>query len=280
MPDDTAPSGDDQDLESIAPPAGDTESAPKQGKEQPPAETPPPEAAEETEELLSSEERQRIVTTPELKKAYKELQKAFTQKRQRDSDQIRQMQAALADPLIVSQLAQRVGLRLAEGPAATTQQVKDEAYTTLEEAFGAEWATKLIPAFEKLVAKAIEPLRRSQDSALGEIALGQTTAALEALSERHPDWPSIEEEMTELSQRLQPSGIDEDEYVELLYNQVMLSKGSFEADTTKRVLTRVNASAAASESRSRTLSPSKIAKTPPATAREAVEMALRGERAE
>lgn len=280
LTEETAQAGVDQAEQAVTPTAGDTEPAlqPQAATEQ--AAAPAAETAEQGEELLTAEEQQRLLTHPEVRKVYKQLQKSYTQKTQRLAEERRQLQGVLQDPQSLALLAQRVGLPTAGAQPPATQQQKDDAFEAIAEAFGPEWAQKLMPAFEKLVERRVEPYKQAQEQFRAQYAYQQSMSALNSLVEQHPDAIQYQDEMNELAQKLEPRGMPEDEYLELLYNTVKWQKGGFEAAAAKKVLSRVAASAAAGETQARTLAPNKVAKSAPpdATPRDAILAAMRGDR--
>ena len=276
--------------------AQDQEPAPVEPPSLPPAEESPEvedqpsEATESPDALLSDEQVAKL--TPDQRKQYDEMNRAWTQKTQKLSAERKEMEqwkplidALTNDPdAALRQLAERRGMQLS--PKAQEQVVAAAAADTLAEL--PEELQFLKPALELLgktildsVEGKLKPIAEAQTQMLSEAAAAETQATLEAFSAKYPGWEKHQEAMVKLGQKMIPTAgaMTDFEYMEMLHT--LASAKESEADKTKKVVAKINKAAAASEQKTAGLSSERIehAMPPPGkrSLRDAYEAAKRGE---
>jgi len=104
-------------------------------------------------------------------------------------------------------------------------------------------ADKLAPAIEDLV----NPLQQSVQDTSQKAALLQAEQVLKTFGVTHPDWQQHEAEMTKLAKTIQPNGMEESEFLELLYTQAKIKKGVYAGEAAKTVVDQINRAASNSE---------------------------------
>jgi hypothetical protein len=200
---------------------------PERRDDTPPAGTPPasPEAAGQEEEaaiaLLGREAYDSVRSDPA--KLSKALHKSYTQKMQQMSahrDFLRQWQE---DPeAVIEHYAKEYGYNVSKPDPA--QEIADEVTNLFAGLFGDEHAKQMVPGIEKLVNRVldqrIKPLEDGVNETQRDTALQQVTATLERFTKEYPDWKQYEADMEELGKKLMPNGLEDYEYMEILYNKV------------------------------------------------------------
>ena len=268
----------------------------------PDTKTAPPEPTD----LLSDEEYAALERTHanDPAKLAKELKAVFTKKTQALAEQRKSLEplqrfqeAYLADPTAtITDLATRHGLTIAPTPQET--QVTTTA-ATIAEVMAARVKTELGPDLDFLaepltrafrtmaeeVAKSVaeqtvKPLKEQQDQFLTRAAVEQTATVMQTFEKSHPDWKKHEPALVALSRQLQPNGMTELDYLDLLYAHI--TRDQQIADATRKALERMTQAAETAEGREHPPSDSRITvtSTAPQTIREAYVMAKRGERVE
>jgi hypothetical protein len=276
-------------------------------------------ATSDTTGLLTDEEFTALSTTHKDDPAAlrRSLESAFTKKTQQMAaerrsherlSQYAELVDALEDdaPSAIRALAKQFGLTVAGADAdetetatatgETTEQTVATALDGFKKALGPELeylADGLGPAVTKLVeqltqstiSKAVEPVKKATDAMLSKSAADQTVTVMKSFGEKHPDWQDHEEAMMKLSERIQPKGMTELEYLEHLYETV--TKPSRDKDLETRVaegvkaaLKKIEKGAQSTERRSDGVPDSHVKNAAPANATfdDAVAAAKRGER--
>lgn len=250
----------------------------------------------------------------------KALEGAFTKKTQALADERRTLErlapyqdlidAYESDPAaVVRTLAEQNGIKLVDdgdekAAAASGDETTATAVETVLEDFKASLgpdleylADGLAPAITKLVErltqstveKTVAPLKKQQAAILNRDATAQSELVMESFGKDHPDWKDHEPAMLKLSQKLQPNGMSEVEYLGHLYKLVTHDSREQARDTDieKKVAERVKATvekmtkgAASSETRTDDTPDSQVRKRPTGspTFAEAHAAAKRGER--
>jgi hypothetical protein len=281
-----------------------------------PSETPAETPATETDDkssLLSDKEYDALAKkhANDPIKLRKELNKAFTQKTQRLAEQAKrferfeQFEDVLtefeADPArTITKLATQYGLKLAdtatpETAAATTaaaetaQPAIDALVAGFKEKLGPEFeylADSLAPAVMHLVEsltkqtveQTVAPLKADHDARVAQQATEQTTSIMKSFETKHPDWKQHEPAMLKLAEKIQPNGMDEIEYLELLHSTV--TRDRVIADATKAAIAKMKEEAAKAEPSIEPTAGSRVKKGRPqgASFSDAYAAAKRGER--
>lgn len=242
----------------------------------------PEESSEE--ELLSEDEYDALKDNPKaLRKA---LNRAYTQSRQRMKPYENLIKAFEADPDgTLQKLAESRGMSIQRPGQATEPNAQEQTVDLLKRSLGPELeflADKLAPAFDTLVQRSIDPVR---DSVLEQGAIREVDGALANLSAKHTDWKDYEPEMSRLGAIFQPGiGPDgrptstQEEYLENLY--FLATRTRSNAQQTKKVVQRLQASAKNAENPDSGVASNKVAPRPSGkpTLREAFEAAKAGTR--
>lgn len=253
----------------------------------------PSEEEFEGDSLLSKEEYSKLKDDPKaLRKA---LHTAFTRKTQELAPYSRVVEALRRDPqAAVRQLARELDIPLADlMPQGSTDQADpatpdpevEELRSTLSDALGEDLAGKLLPAFQKIVAKTVEervaPLTEAQERQLMESAIAESESVVNGFKGAYPDYEKYEPRMLELAAEIQPApGMDESKYLGVLYR--LAKSEASEGDKTKVVIDRIKKSAEKSEPITAGTPSAQVSKRPPnltgkALIRAAVQAASRGE---
>jgi ubiquitin len=251
------------------PSEGDTkEGETPKAEETKPVESQPEETTEESE-LLTKEEVSKLSESD--KASYKKMQKAFTQKTQKLSEERKALEqnqrlidAFEADPVgTLKALAPKFGLKFAEEEAkkevqqqavdTVAEQMKDQ----LRQLLGAEneaLADGLANIFEngikaaipKVVEREVAPIKQAQEQAQFEAVKASTESDLKAFSTRHPDWKTHEKTMLEISKTIIPApGSDTAKWLDTLY--YLATKDQTAAQQTAAVVKRINEAASKAE---------------------------------
>lgn len=272
----------------------ESETADPSNESQPETSTEP---AGDPSDLISDAEYQALVAKHpnDPGRVAKELKAVFTKKTQALAEQ-RKVLAPYADLIeayeqdpvtVLRDLASQQGLRFADPePQATTQSIVDDAVGAFRQALGPELdflADKLAPAVQALaesvagrvVTESVGPLADSQQSLLTRAAHEQTASVMQTFGTKHPDWPQHEAKIVELGSKLHPQGMDELEYLDLLYT--LATKDVAAGETAKRAVAKMVRGAAEAEGKTRSVPDSQVSKTTnkPLTFREAYEEAKR-----
>jgi hypothetical protein len=80
----------------------------------------------------------------------------------------------------------------------------------------------------------LKPLRKQNDQTINQIADKDTAVLMKRMAKRHKDWSEHEDEMLKLSQRLDPKGMEMEEYLEHLYATVTRKKWDANKDENVR----------------------------------------------
>lgn len=262
--------------------------------------------------LLSDDEFTTLQTThkDDPKALRKALEGAFTKKTQalaaeRTSvERLKEFEPIIdayeADPkATVLELAKQHGLQLVDPDAKDTKAVDAAAATPQPKLADfdydvdkwseahADWSGKEL---QRQVAEALKPLKSSQDTILTKAAIDQTASIMKTFEGKHPDWQKHEAEMTALSQKLHPNGMDELEYLDHIYSLVTAETSDVRqaaidakvAEGVKAALKKLQKGADTVETRVRDVPESQVKNGPPegrpATFQEAAAAARRGER--
>jgi len=282
MPEETAPVTLDQAFEAAVTEhkpaeevkeetAGETESGEEteQGAEE--TEKVADQLTETTEEtLLSKEEADKL--SPESKTAYKAMQKAFTQKTQKLAEErkgIEKYQQLIdsfeADPkATIKKLAEQSGLTLVEAAQAAkeAENGEDPILTEVKKSLGPDLeflAERVAPMFQKLY-KDIAEVKSDTEAQKARIAQVQAEDAAAAMTKEHPDWMKHAAQMNALSKKLQPAGMDQLDYLKVLYKLVAPEKTP--ADQAKKIIAKLQKSAESSESNNAGVSDNNVQVSP------------------
>ncbi len=231
-----------------------------------------------------------------------ELNRVFTQKTQELAALRKPLEAQkdLLDALesdptkTITQLAEQLGLKISPSSAETkvtetAATAVDTALESFRQALGPELdflADKLGPAMKSMaenIAKTVidqnvGPLKQQQETLLSRAAAEQTAATMKTFGEKHPDWKTHEPAMVKLMGQLQPNGMAEADYLDLLYQHV--TRDTTIADAVKKAMDRITKGAKDADTGDRPTSETKVTDTPPRmpSVMEAFQAAKRGER--
>lgn len=259
-------------------------------------------AETEDDELLSADEVAKL--TGDARKQYDRMNKAFTTKTQVLAEKRKGVEKW--DRLITAldtnpdqtleELAAARGFKLskseksADGKKVTTETPADQVKQEIDQALAdmPDELKFLKPYFEKFAAKLtssidskMKPIQESHQQMTNQAIETQTAATLKSFSTAHPGWEKHETKMLEIAQKIQPSGkMPEFEYLETLYN--LATANQTNAERTKKVVDKINKSAAAAETVGSGVSEKQVVHALPSPdkrgIREAYEAAKRGER--
>jgi len=216
-------------------------------------------AETQTNELISDKEYTELEAKHKddpvaLRKA---LQGAFTKKTQalaaqrKSLERLQEYQGFIdrleEDPEgTIREFAKINNLTLAEAKAAVEGTTDVEATDTIEEALtdfrkdlgpDLEYlADSLAPAMRKLlervtaatVDKSVKPLREQTNGLVARVADETTQSVLKAFETKHADWKQHEDAMVSLMTKVQPKGMGELEYLDMLYN--LVTRDAWEKD--------------------------------------------------
>lgn len=253
-------------------------------------------STDQDENLIPDDEFTKLIQAGDPHAIRKAMNRSYTQK-MRDlaaqrkaipiehQEAVRLVERLNSDPVrTLAALAQNIGLQL-QRPSQDqqSQATKDEVREALAEALGQDAASKAMPAFERLidrvVGKVVAPIKQSLDIQRAQEAEVLSKAAIDGLTQKHPNWKNFEPKMMELAGKLDPKGMPEDEYLDLLYT--VASKDQRVADDTAKTIEKIGKAAKASTTPGRTVPSAQVQNSPKRmTFKEAAAMALRGERVE
>lgn len=280
----------------------------------PAVETPPPAAAEEVTEpakvepavpvepvlLTDAEFGDLTKTQKDPAKVLAELNKVFTQKTQTLAAERKALTKAQPYMELIeafetdkegtlAKMAKEMGFTLNKDTVQTEAAAKpavDDTIAEFKKSLGPEYeylAEALAPAVSALVqrvtAGAVEPLKKEQATILSKQAEDETTKVMAAFETKRPGWKKHEPAMLALSQKVQPHGMGELDYLDHLYTMVTMDERI--ADGVKQHIAKVTKAAAESEGAPGSTVPDGQVKTPAPgkpSFREAAAAALRGER--
>ncbi len=237
------------------------------------------------------------------------LEGTFTQKTQKLAEERRSydrlkpyaelVDAYETDPLeTIERLARQHGRTLAVAGETTETHAdipaaSSEAATGLVDKFkedlGPEYeymADAMAPALMNLVkaamAATIEPLKAQQELIVGKAANDQTETVMQTFEKSHTDYKDHEPAMLALSQKIQPNGMSELEYLDHLYQAVTSTPAARQqaiAKGVKAALAKMEKGALEAET-DRTTPEHRVTKRPPKNPsfEESAAAALRGER--
>lgn len=222
-----------------------------------------------------------IKADPKLRKVYKSVTKAFTQKTQALSEQRRFYEYFEKNPAqALKWFAEHHGFGLVEPPRQ-----EDVITQTLSQAVGPDQAKVLAPLMQDItkaiVAQEVEPIRRTQQQQMAESAYAQAESAMKAFEAEHPDWKDLEDDMMAVAKKVVPSSqITETEWLGMLYN--LASSKRDISKQAKAAVSRMTKSAAAAAEATAPVSGSRVALSSAkvSNVREAFELAKRGQRVE
>jgi len=246
--------------------------------------------------LISAEDYASVRDDPAaLKKA---LLKGYTQKTQQLAAQRNELGTwgQIADAFkenpaaTLKALGAQMGLEIRDPQAtaaATTAEAKgDQMIAQMREKLEplglGDVADVLAPLIRDLATQAageaIEPLRAQATKLADESAQRETVAVLDAFGKKFPDWKQYDKQMTDLSKKLQPNGMNELEWMETLYHLVTREKSI--AKATEAAIAKMTTSAQHAEKPSSAVAGDKVTAKAPngASFRSAFEAAKRGER--
>ena len=230
-----------------------------------------------------------------------ELNKAWTQKTQKLAPYADLIKAYERDPKgTIETLAKQQGLTLGQ-PAAeskATEQSTTAAATIADQAMEAVKAElgpeldflagpigKAMHKVAEMVAKTVteqtvKPLKEHQAQVTETAAKDQVALVIKQFEAKHPDWKAHEPAMAQLATKIQPNGMAELDYMDLLYTQVTLPQQIESA--TKKAIEKMTKAAETAETRTEGTPESKVSITrnTPNSIAEAFAMAKRGERVE
>jgi hypothetical protein len=155
----------------------------------------------------------------------------------------------------------------------------------------------LVPAIKALVdrltkqtvAAEVEPLKAQAKVTQTKAAQEATNAVMKTFDETHPGWKDVEDQMTALGAKIQPNGMDELEYLDMLYQHVTRDGQDQSREQTiekevaarlKKAVARLNEGAEDAETPTRSTPDRQVKTAPPPNAgfRDAYAAAKRGER--
>lgn len=264
-----------------------------------PDDTPTVEPTDDEHALLSAAEEAELRTAAKddpaklvdgFKSAY--FKKTQTLAEQRKAvQQLTDFQAALTDnpETALSALAQQFGFTVAK-PATEPTAAPEETAFNAEQVVAAELGDDLAflaPQLTKAVTKLaehiadqkIQPIQNETTAQSARQAEAQVTQLLTTFGEKRPDWETHRPAMEELSQKLQPNGMDELDYLDLLYRSVGGATVTTPSTTASVVEKIVRAAAASDDAPRSALTDSRVTQKPAAlpTFTEAAAAAERGE---
>jgi hypothetical protein len=246
----------------------------------------------------------------DVEQVRKDLERAFTKKTQKLAERAKKydrydqyapvLEEYEADPVAaLTKLAEQHGLRLTDATAPETRQATEEATEAAQPAVDAliqQFKEKLGPEYEYLadglapavmhlvesltkqtVDTATAPLKAEQQARLAQQAEQQTADVMKAFGEKHADWKEHEPAMLALAEKIHPNGMNEAEYLDLLYQVVTRDRAV--ADAAKSAIVKMTEAAKKAEPRVEPTGDSKVKKSRPKNASfaDAYEAAKRGE---
>lgn len=240
------------------------------------AEVPSQRTAESEEPLLTEEQISKLDDAG--RKAYKEMQRAWTQKTQSLSalrKQLEQHQDLIEDlrsnpKETLRRLAREQGMDLAEPQKPEpAEKPEKKLLEGLRERLGPDLefiADALEPIIQDLQStkQDLQSTKTQQSEIIMKTALDEAQSVLEDFGKDHPDWKDYEGEMTVLSHKLDPKGMTETEYLDLLYKVVTSGKEVTKqvGKETKNIVEKMRAAAKAAESPQAGVAESKIQSSP------------------
>lgn len=219
----------------------------------------PEEAA--TVSLLGAEKYNAVKDDP--KKLAKALHQSYTQKTQRLSQHESFIREWQDDPeAVIEKMATQFGMSVSKQPNAPP--IQDQVREGLAGIFGDEAANALTTHVSALVERIVDEKTRPQQEDLEDLtnerALAKADALLERMTAKYPDWKQFDAEMEALGKRLLPNGMDDFEYMELLYDKVK-SKAAV-ADKAGKVIDRMQTSVKNAEKPTQGIHPGRVASVP------------------
>lgn len=230
-----------------------------------------------------------------------ELNKAFTQKTQKLAPYAKLIESYEKDAkATIETLAKQHGLTVGppvESTATTTTAatIADQAIAQVKASLGpeldflAEPLGKAIHQVAELVAKSVtestvKPLQEQQTQITTRAAKEQVASVMKQFETKYPDWKTHEPAMETLSRQIQPNGMAELDYLDLLYSHVTREarEKTVAESATKKALEKMTKAAEGAETRTDSTSETKVKETrkSPNSIQEAFAMAKRGERVE
>lgn len=277
--------GDQAETEAVQPPVADeteaTEATPGADEAASSAE------ATATDDLDLGDDDDQLLTPSQIEeyrkdpdKFYKEINRAFTQKRQGDAVAVKLFKALQgADKeQVIAAIAGQMGLVVGKKPP------KEETFKPLVDIFGEEGARQVVPAISQIIQehidKAVGPIKEQQERNDQATAVTQSKAVMAEFSTRHPDWKKYEDRMTKIGMEFIPAkAIDPGKYLDMLYR--LATEEATEAKATRAAVDRMGRAAANTGTAGGT-SQGKVATAPRKvpTFKEAADAAKRGIRFE
>ena len=216
------------------------------------------------EEILSvaKEELDAIKADPNLRKLYKGMTRAYTQRLTALAQDRQVAEAVRSDPANAARtLAKIAGLKIEDiPPAQPGQQTADALTERFAKLVGRDAALALKPVIEEIARSVVI----HETNPLKEVVEADRTTALNARSEaevtafkaKHPDVTgAVEKQMVALAAKIPPgTDVTPDEY--LGYLRTIVLGGATKTDATKEVVTRMKA---AGKQEATSTAPSKVA---------------------
>lgn len=264
------------------------------------SETPTQEAEKVAGESQEATEDQDALLTPQevaalpaaLKAQYKSLEKAFTTKTQALSAERKALEewnplieGMKTDPAAtLEKVAAQLGFKVSKSnqDTKTVESKTAEALAELPEELAfmkpyfESFGKKLLDSMNGVIA----PIKAQHEQLITDATAAETKATVEAFTAKYPGWEKHEAKMLDIGQRILPGkGMTDIEYMEVLYREA--THGISQAETTKKVVEKINRSAKSSEERTAGVSPERVAHAMPPPEkrgfRDAYEAAKRGE---
>lgn len=235
-------------------------------------------ATAETETAISDKDWEEISKLP-TEDQRKRMNQAFTQKTQALAAERKELQAVKMivetlqrDPQgTLEALGKHYGVKFgAEQAPATQEKSIDAMVEKMRTALGPELdflADKLAPVMQEmakgLVEQEVKPVKEWQEKARKVQAERETEAILQKFTAKRPDWkqPEIQSKMDGLAKQISNQGMDEVEYLDMLYT--IATKNRSEAEQTKTVIKKMQAAAANAEPSDNGVSPGKVSHSAP-----------------
>lgn len=239
-------------------------------------------AETETEsiELLGQETFDKLKGDPAA--LHKELNRAATKKFQSLAAERKELEPykefiseLQSDPVAaITAVAEQLGIKI-EKPAATkgspeaiAEDIGSKIVAAITANLGPEYedlADKIgkgvHEALKLAVPELTKPLKESTDQIIQDSALREANAELEAFTKKHPDWQKHEEAMQAIAAEMPPGkGMTTQKYLENLY--FLATRDAQTGEGVKKVITKMQKSAKASEGGSTTITDDKVTRNP------------------
>lgn len=237
------------------------------------------EGGEDDKPLLSQKRIDELKNDPD--KLHKELNAAATKKFQRLAETRKKLEP-YADFInsyennpreAARQLAERLGLEFVKPKSqaaseAAVVKLSDQIHAKVKAALGEEYADladrlsgAITDAATLITDEAVKPLKEGQDTLISESAMRESKAALDAFTEKNPNWKKHEKAMVALTKKYPVGeGVSEAEYLDSIF--YLATRNGREGDAVKKVSKKMADSAKKSGVNGRTVSDNTVSKSP------------------